>query len=392
MSGMADTRASARLLLLAIVAGTAMASNYVLQPVLPAVARSFPASPWITSLAAGAGPLGYMLGLVLLVPLGDGLPVRTLVAVQAAALAALLVLAAVTTIEPLFLAALLLGGMASTVTAQCVALAGRVCPTAQGRAVGTVVMGVSAGILGGRVLSGALATSFGWRGPLAVIAVLTALGSLGIVIAVPAMPASGTRMRLPDLLLAVPRAYASNSELRRATLVGCCWFAAFSSFWTAISLHLALPPLSKGAAFAGGFGLFGIAGAIAAQLAGRASDRWGERRVVFAGLVGALLGFVILCLSPASLAGLALGALVMDAGCFGAQAATQGYILRTGGDERSRRYSAYMTVYWSAGALGSFVAPALFRAGGWPTLNLVNAMLIAIGMIFHARKHQLDKA
>lgn len=392
MSSVADKGSSARLLMLAIVAGTAMASNYVLQPVLPAVARSFPASPWITSLAAGAGPLGYMLGLVLLVPLGDGLPIRTLVALQAIALAAVLALAAVTTIEPLFLAALLLGGMASTVTAHCIALAGRVRPEAQGRAVGTVVMGVSAGILAGRVLSGALATSFGWRAPLAVIAGMIAIGSVGIVLAMPAIPASGTRMRVRDLLLAVPRAHNSNPELRRATLVGCCWFAAFSSFWTALSLHLSLPPLSKGAAFAGGFGLIGIAGAIVAQLAGRASDRWGARRVVFAGLGGALLGFVILCLSSASLAGLAVGALVMDAGCFGAHAATQGYILRTGGDERSRRYSAYMTVYWSAGALGSFAAPALFQAGGWLTLNLANAVLIACGMTLHARRHQLDRA
>ncbi|UAK25595.1 MFS transporter [Sphingomonas nostoxanthinifaciens] len=219
---MADKPASARLLLLAILAGTAMASNYVLQPVLPEVARSFPASPWITSLAAGAGPLGYMLGLVLLVPLGDGLSIRTLVAVQAVALAAVLALAAVTTIEPLFLAALLLGGMASRVTAHCIALAGRVRPEAQGRAVGTVVMGVSAGILAGRVLSGALATSFGWRAPLAMIAGLTALGGFGIVLAVPTMPASDTLMRVPDLLLAVPKAHASNPELRRATLVGCC--------------------------------------------------------------------------------------------------------------------------------------------------------------------------
>ena len=145
MSGVTDKGSSARLLLLAIVAGTAMASNYVQQPVLPAVARSFPVSPWITSLAAGAGPLGYMLGLVLLVPLGDGLPIRTLVALQAIALAAVLALAAVTTIEPLFLRALLLGGMASTVTAHCIVLAGRMRPEAQGRAVGTVVMGVSAG-------------------------------------------------------------------------------------------------------------------------------------------------------------------------------------------------------------------------------------------------------
>ncbi|WP_263282692.1 MFS transporter [Sphingomonas nostoxanthinifaciens] len=150
--------------------------------------------------------------------------------------------------------------------------------------------------------------------------------------------------------------------------------------------------MSKGAAFAGGFGLIGIAGALVAQLASRASDRWGARRVMFAGLGGALLGFVILCLSPTSLAGLAVGALVMDAGCFGAHAATQGYILRTGGGERSRRYSAYMTAYWSAGALGSFTAPALFQAGGWRILNLVSAVLIAIGTILHARKHQLDQA
>lgn len=391
MRGATDRLASVRLLLLAVLAGTAMASNYVLQPVLPAVSQSFPASPWITSLAAGAGPLGYMLGLILLVPLGDSLPIRELIAVQSAVLASALAVAASMTFEPLFLLGLLLGGVASTITAHCVALAGRLRPESQGRAVGTVVMGVSVGILAGRVLAGALATSFGWRAPLAVVAVMIAIGSITIAMTLPVMPALGTRIGWRTLLMAVPRAHAINAELRRATAVGCCWFAAFSSFWTALALHLALPPFDKGAAFAGAFGVIGIAGAIVAQLAGRASDRWGARRVVFVGLASALTGFMILCQWRDSLLGLALGAMVMDAGCFGAHAATQGYILRTGGEERSRQYSAYMAVYWCAGALGSFGAPALLQAGGWSILNLINAGLIVCGLVLHARRSQLAR-
>lgn len=366
-----------------------MASNYILQPVLPALGLSFPGSAWITSLAAGAGPLGYMLGLLLLVPLGDSLPVRSLVASQSLVLAAALLLAAFTRIEPLFLLALLIGGISSTVTAQCITLAGRLQPSRQGQAVGTVVMGVSIGILSGRVLAGALAAQYGWRAPLAILAALIAFSCLAVVAYVPSMPATGTRMTGRKLMLSVPQALAANGELRRATVVGCCWFAAFSSFWTALAFHLARPPLEKGPAFAGAFGLIGIAGAIVAQVAGRASDRWGARAVVFAGMGAATVGFVILCLCSVSLIGLGIGALVMDAGCFAAHAATQGYILRTGGSERSRRYGAYMTIYWCAGAIGAFVAPALFQATGWVALNAINAGLIACALFLHARRDQL---
>ena len=391
MTATATASATRQLLLLAFVAGTAMASNYVLQPVLPALGRSFPTSPWMTSLAAAAGPFGYMLGLLLLVPLGDALPGRALVAGQSLALAAALALAAMARTEALFLIALLCGGIASTVTAQCVALAGRLLPDRQGQAVGTVVMGVSIGILAGRVLAGALADPFGWRAPLVMLAALIAIGCFAILAYVPRVQAIATRSAWHDLMLGVPRAFGADGELRRATVTGCCWFAAFSSFWTALAFHLAQPPLGRGAAFAGAFGLIGIAGAIVAQVAGRASDRWGARSVVLAGLVAALMGFAILCIWPVSLVGLGIGALVMDAGCFAAQAVTQGYILRTGGTERSRRYGAYMALYWCAGALGAFTAPVLFQAKGWIGLNCVNLGLIACALILHSRKGQLAK-
>ncbi|MGY2051637.1 MFS transporter [Methylobacterium sp. JK268] len=381
--------ASGTLLLLSGLAGTAMASTYALQPLLPEVARSFPASAWVAGLAAGAGPFGYVLGLLLLVPLGDALPVRSLVVHQSFCLAALLGVAAFARGEAIFLAALTLAGGAATVAAHCIGLAGRLAPDRQGRAVGFVVMGVSIGILAGRVLAGAVGERLGWPAPLAILAALAAAGGGAVRLRVPDIPPRSVFPGWPALLLSVPDALCRHAELRRATAVGCCWFAAFSSFWVALAFHLAEPPLSRGAAFAGGFGLIGIAGAVVAQLAGRMSDRWGSRTVVFVGLAGALAGFAILAMRPACLVALGLGALLMDAGCFAAHAATQAFILRTGGEARSRRYGAYMTLYWCAGALGAVAAPITFQAVGWRGLCAIDGALIATALGLHGRKGHL---
>ncbi|MGW4802008.1 MFS transporter [Nonomuraea sp. NPDC004297] len=75
-------------LLLAVVCGVAVASVYAGQPVLGPMGRDLGVPAGSFGLLVAAGQLGYLAGLVLLVPLGDLLDRRRLIAAHLALVAA----------------------------------------------------------------------------------------------------------------------------------------------------------------------------------------------------------------------------------------------------------------------------------------------------------------
>ena len=73
-----------RRLLLAVVCGVAVASVYAAQPVLEPMGRDLGVPPELTGWIVATGQFGYLVGLVLLVPLGDVVDRRRLIAVHLA--------------------------------------------------------------------------------------------------------------------------------------------------------------------------------------------------------------------------------------------------------------------------------------------------------------------
>ena len=73
-----------RRLLLAVVCGVAVASIYAAQPVLEPMGRDLGVPAQLTGWIVAVGQVGYLAGLVLLVPLGDVVDRRRLIAVHLA--------------------------------------------------------------------------------------------------------------------------------------------------------------------------------------------------------------------------------------------------------------------------------------------------------------------
>lgn len=140
---------------MARAAALGTASIYPLQPAIADVADSLRTSLAAVGVALACGPLGYLVGLALLVPLVDRFSPRRVLSTQFGALAVSLGLDAV--VGTPWLLALMVGaiGAGSSVGAQLSSVAGRFAnPPRRATVLGIVTAGISAGILAGRIVGG----------------------------------------------------------------------------------------------------------------------------------------------------------------------------------------------------------------------------------------------
>jgi predicted MFS family arabinose efflux permease len=367
--------------LLAGTAGLTVANLYYSQPLLPMIAAELHVAPRTAGLVSTATQVGYALGMLLLVPLGDGHERRRLiVAMTGAVSAALVAVAAAPGLGALLAASFLLG--ATTIVPQlvvpfAVAVAD---PPARGRSVGLVMSGLLVGILLSRTVSGVLGAHIGWRATYAGAAGTMLLLAVALRFVLPAQEPP-SRARWADLLASLPRLVREEPLLRRHALLGALAFAAFSVFWTTLAFHLALPPLGYGSSVAGLFGVVGVSGAIAAPVAGRLADRHGSRVVNLGAILAVLASFGVLWLGRESLAGLAAGVVLLD---FGAQAnhiSNQTIVLGLSAEQRNRINTVYMVTYFAGGAAGSTAGAWAWSAGGWSAVCAAGAAFSAIAIV-----------
>lgn len=281
-------------LLLASVAGMAIANNYAVQPALSAVAADLGVPRSVIGLVPTAALAGCMTGFALLLPLGDHLAPNRLVTAQLTALAAALALAAAAPGAIVLLAAYLLVGAAASVAAQAGSIAGRHAPPGRrGTGVATVAAGMSVGILLSRLAGGTLTAVLGWRRMLLVFAALALVGAIAAATLLPRQRPHARR-GYRATLAALPPLLRRFPQLRRAVATGGLWYLAFNLIWVALTLALAQPPHSLGPTAIGLYGLAGVLGLAALPLTGRLTDRYGPLAVITAGMVAAAAGTALL--------------------------------------------------------------------------------------------------
>jgi predicted MFS family arabinose efflux permease len=366
---------------MAIGCGAAVANIYYAQPLLSTIAHEFSISDGTAGLLVTASQVGYAAGLVLLVPLGDLFERRRLITrillITALALAA-------TAAAPTFgllAAALLIVGVTSVVAQILVPLASTLAAERErGRVVGKVMSGLLVGILVARTASGIIAELGGWRLVFGLSAALMVALSLVLRRRLPEVRPPST-LSYPSVLRSVGRLVAEHPTLRVRMLYGAFGMAQFSVLWTTIAFMLAGPPYHYGTATIGLFGLVGLAGALAAQAAGRMADR--GRHHLSTGLCFGLMliSWGLIAAGKTSLAALILGIAVLDLGIQGAQITNQSVIYALAPEARSRLTTAYMTTLFACAAASSALASAIYDAGGWGAVSILGAGLAAAGVL-----------
>ncbi|WKU43068.1 MFS transporter [Streptomyces sp. VNUA116] len=388
------------LLLMAVACGLSVAGNYFAQPLLEIIGRDLHMSAGALALVVTVGQVGYALGLILLVPLGDLAERRGLATGLCAATAAFLLVTASAPNAAVLLTGIALTGLTSVAAQVVVPYAATLAsPEKRGRTVGTVMTGLLLGILLARTAAGLLSGLGGWRTVYWVNAVLMTVMAVLLYRALPRLR-TPVGLSYPRLLGSTFALFAHEPVLRRRALMGGLSFAAFSVLWTAMTFLLSGPSYDWSASAIGLLGLVGAAGSLSASVTGRLADRGLVHRVTGIGSVLLLASWVLLGLGGYggawSLAALLAGVIVLDAAVQGVHISNQNLVYALRPEARNRLNSAYMTSYFAGGALGSALTSAVWSAYHWAGVCVLGAALSAALVLVwltepRATRHQASR-
>lgn len=376
-SGTGLTRA--RTFAMAVFAGIAVANIYYNQPLLGLIEADYPNSSAI-GLIPTATQFGYAVGLLGLVPLGDLVERRRIIAVQFLVLAAALAFAAVAPTTLALIAASLMLGVAATVAQQIVPFAATLADDrTRGAAVGTVVSGILGGILLSRTIAGFVGSHFGWR-EMFWLGVPLALGAAVLVRLILPRHRATQSIGYTVALRSLVHLLVEEPALRLAAATQAMLFASFIAFWTVLSLHLQEPAFRLGPEIAGLFGVIGASGMFAAPIAGRVADKRGPHLVIAVAAAISLSSWLVF-VGWNGVAGLVVGVVLLDVGVNAALVSNQHLIFALRPEARSRLNTVFMTAMFIGGSLGSFGASWTYTHLSWPGVCAYGALLAAAGLL-----------
>lgn len=374
------TASRGKIVMMAVIAGAVITNLYCIQPILPLIASDLGVGPATADLVASVALLGFAAGLGLLLPLGDRHDRRKLVLVQIA-LAFGFALAAALGHGIWNLVAVSFGlGAVACVPQQLVPFAAVMsAPAERGRSVGTVVSGIMVGILLGRTVSGVVGAAYGWRAVYGVEAAFMIPVWIAAALLLPRGVPS-TRLTYGRLLASMWPLVRDHRPLRQSMMIQALLWACFNAFWVNLAALLASSRWHLDSAWAGGFGIIGAAGALAASWGGRAADRIGSRHVIGASIVIVAVSYLLLAGAAASLVLLVLGVIVLDIGVQAGLVANQTRAFAVDPGAQGRINSLYMTATFCGGAVGVALSGWLMASYGWAgvaTLGVAAALAAA---------------
>ena len=369
----------------AAACGLVAANLYYGQPLAGPISQSLGFTPAATGLIVTLTQIGYGLGLLLIVPLGDLLENRKLVLTLVALAAVALVGAAFAWSPSLFLLASLCIGLASVAVQVLVPFAAHMAPDAsRGAVVGNVMSGLLVGIMLARPAASFLSELLSWHA-VYIISAGVMIGLIVILRLVLPTRVPHTKLHYGQLLSSMGHLALRTPVLQRRALYQACMFGAFSLFWTTTPLLLASPAFGLTQNGIALFALAGAAGAVASPIAGRVADRgWTKLATAFA-LVLAIIAFLIGHFSGSgsllALITLTLSGIMLDFGVQTNLVLGQRAIFALSAEHRSRLNGLYMATFFAGGALGSALGGWAYATGGWSMASWIGVAFPVIALL-----------
>ena len=367
--------------LLAIASGVAVANIYYAQPLLDQIGRDLGVGPAGLGLVTTVTQVGYFLGLILIVPLGDLVNRRLLIVGGCVIAAAALVAVAISPSSQIFLVASGGVGVASVVQQVINAYAAALStPGMRGRVIGIVTSGVVFGVLLARTVSGVLADVLDWRAVYVFSAIVMLV--LALVLArwlpseVPRPAVSYGR-----LVTSVVRLTIRERLFRIRALITLFVFGGFGALWGSIALPLTSSPWHLSTAEVGLFGLAGAAGAIGAARAGSLADRGRAQWVTGISLGLFTVSWIPIACLPNSLIVLIIGIVILNLAGQAISVTNQHLIVEIDPSASSQLIGGN-TIYFAVGTGGGAIAATVvYSIRGWAAVCILGVGLSLLALV-----------
>lgn len=385
---------STRVAGMATIAAAGVAVIYIPQPVQPLVSAEFGVTGPLASAATIAVQLGYALGVVLLVSLGDRYSARRQVTIQLAATAAALMGAGIAPSYAVHVMLCLVAGATATVGQLLVSAALRLAPpTARARTAAVLLGSFIVGLFVVRTALGALAEVAGWRAALVMCGVvMLALVPLSLRVSPAESPENPPGYRA--ILATIPSVAARSSALRQMTAIHTLCFMAFIALWSTATLY-AIEELGLGVSRAALVGLAGLCGGLVTIALASFHGRLGAPRSLALALAASLAGVGVIAAGPGSLPATACGLLLISAGMSSEQVTTQAVGLASVPPEQGgRANTVYMGSTFLGGSVASAAAVALYALLGYQAVATLGVLLVvsAAGLALDAHRRGMLQA
>jgi MFS transporter, YNFM family, putative membrane transport protein len=364
---------------IAVAGCCAFLNLYTTQPLLPMLVDSFHTSKWAVSLTVSAPSLAVALSAPFIGVLADRIG-RKRIIIPAIFLLIIpnLMSAVAPSIGELVFCRFLQGLFLPAIFAVTMAyVAEEWAEYGLGFAISVYVTGNVIGSVTGRLVSGLVAASYGWRNAFFALAAINFVGGIAAWCLLPRSQRFKKSTTSTSMLQNVQQ-QVKDPRLLATFIVGSNLLFSMVATFTYITFHLSEKPYNLDATALSWLFTVYLVSVFFTPFAGRWIDKFGFQKAVLVTLSISICG-MLLTLVP-NLVAILIGLIISSSALIISQTATQTSMRTFAGANMSAATGLYVCFYYFGGCLGGFLPSLAWDAGAWPAcvLMIISCQLLAM--------------
>lgn len=364
-----------------IMAGFSVANIYYNQPLLNMIKTELGVSEFLSNMIAMISQVGYAIGLLFVIPLGDLYQRRNIIISSFTILIISLTCIAHAPNIYVLLTASLFTGICSVIPQIFIPIAAMYSkPEYKGRNVGMVVSGLLTGILASRIISGVIGVFIGWRQMYMIASVLMLICCIVCIKVIPDIKPTfkGSYSGLMSSLFKILKEYPT---LRIYAIRAGFAFGSFLALWSCLAFKMSEAPFYAGSDIVGELGLCGIAGALSASFLGKYVSHARIRKFNFIGCSIMAASWLIMYFGGNSYIWLIVGIILIDIGMQCIQLSNQTGIFSLCPSASNRMNTLFMTTYFIGGSTGTLLSGMAWHVAGWTGTAITGLSLVILSLL-----------
>ncbi len=374
------------ILLMSFAVGVMAANIYYTQPILGLLAKSLGLQPAAAGLVMTLTQIGYGLGVIFIVPMGDLFENKKLILTMIfVTIVGEILLGASQSLIPYLVASLIVGVGASSVQIIVPYSTHLYDKALRGQVIGSLMSGLMLGIMLSRPIASLLTDMVSLHAVFYFSAIVMTFLLWRLHLVLPERKPEFTSLKYSQLIWSMKDLLIKTPTLHRRGAYQACMFGAFCFFWTIAPMMLlnsAFQFTQKGVAL---FALAGLAGAAVAPHAGRLADKGLSKQTTFLAFLSVMFSFIVsYFLVPGSVVALIVLILIanlLDAGVSAHLVLGQRAIFMIDPKNQSRLNGLYLAIVYIGGAGGSALGGWAYLTKGWAFASLIGLIFPVIAMV-----------